>query len=399
MNPAELFRQETNTVQLAPGDFLFREGEKGDKMYVLLEGEVDIFLGDFVLETAGPGALLGEMALINDSPRTANAVAKIPLAGANRPAPVSLSRSADTAFCDACDENSGQSPASHERRDGRAIASLERDQRLFRRRACGVIFRQMRIVAQYLLFAAIATTGCGQQAPTAADFAAQRQRMVEQQLKPRGIKDERVLAAMAKVPREEFIPADARADAYEDGPLPIGYDQTISQPYVVAFMTEQLRPKPSDRVLEIGSGSGYQAAILAELVADVYTIDIVEPLAKTAEATLQRLGYNNVHIKVGDGYKGWPEEAPFDAVIVTCAPEKVPQPLVDQLKDGGRMVIPVGERFAQQLYLLEKKNGQLKESATLPVRFVPMLREGKRNDCSVRCREGPLYLCGRSQLR
>jgi len=236
----------------------------------------------------------------------------------------------------------------------------------------------MRIVAQYLLFVAIATTGCGQQVPTAVDLAAQRQRMVEQQLKPRGIKEERVLAAMAKVPREEFVPADARPSAYEDGPLPIGYDQTISQPYVVAFMTEQLRPKRSDRVLEIGSGSGYQAAILGELVAEVYTIEIVEPLAKSAEATLQRLGYNNVHIKVGDGYKGWPEEAPFDAIIVTCAPEKVPQPLVDQLKDGGRMVIPVGERFAQQLYLLEKKNGQLKESITLPVRFVPMLREAQK---------------------
>ena len=236
----------------------------------------------------------------------------------------------------------------------------------------------MRIVAQYLLFAAIAATGCGQQAPTAADFATQRQRMVEQQLKPRGIKDERVLATMAKVPREEFVPVDQRGDAYEDGPLPIGYDQTISQPYIVAFMTEQLRPTPSDRVLEIGTGSGYQAAILAELMADVYTIEIVEPLAKTAEATLQRLGYSNIHLKVGDGYKGWPEEAPFDVIVVTCAPDKVPQPLVDQLKDGGRMVIPVGERFAQQLYLLEKKNGQLKESASLPVRFVPMLREGQQ---------------------
>ncbi|HTH19933.1 MAG TPA: protein-L-isoaspartate(D-aspartate) O-methyltransferase [Candidatus Udaeobacter sp.] len=232
----------------------------------------------------------------------------------------------------------------------------------------------MRIVAEYLLFAAIATAGCGQQTPTSADFAAQRQRMVEQQLKPRGIKDERVLAAMTKVPREEFIPLDARADAYEDGPLPIGYDQTISQPYVVAFMTEQLRPKQNDRVLEIGSGSGYQAAILAELMAEVYTVEIVPPLGKTAEATLKRLGYKNVHIKVGDGYKGWPEEAPFDAIIVTCAPEKVPQPLVDQLEEGGRMVIPVGERFAQQLHLFEKKNGQLKESVTLPVRFVPMLR-------------------------
>jgi len=236
----------------------------------------------------------------------------------------------------------------------------------------------MRIVAQYLLFAAIATTGCGQQAPSAGNFAAQRQRMVEQQLKPRGIKDERVLAAMAKVLREEFVPMDARSDAYEDGPLPIGYDQTISQPYIVAFMTEQLRLKPSDHVLEIGSGSGYQAAILAELVAELYTIEIVEPLAKSAEATLQRLGYRNVHVKMGDGYKGWPEEAPFDAIIVTCAPEKVPQPLVDQLKDGGRMVIPVGEQFAQQLYLLEKKSGQLKESATLPVRFVPMQRESRK---------------------
>ena len=236
----------------------------------------------------------------------------------------------------------------------------------------------MRVVAQCLLFAAIATAGCGQQSPTVADFAAQRTRMVERQLQARGIKDERVLAAMAKVPREEFIPVAARADAYEDGPLPIGYDQTISQPYIVAFMTEQLRPKPSDRVLEIGSGSGYQAAILAELVADIYTIEIVEPLAKTAEATLQRLGYKNVHIKVGDGYKGWPEKAPFDAIIVTCAPENVPQPLTDQLKDGGRMIIPVGERFAQQLYLLEKRNGQLKESTTLPVRFVPMKREGQK---------------------
>jgi len=202
--------------------------------------------------------------------------------------------------------------------------------------------------------------------------------MVQRQLMTRGIKDERLLAAMAKVPREDFVPADQRADAYQDGPLPIGYEQTISQPYIVAFMTEQLRPKPSDRVLEVGTGSGYQAAILAELVSEIYSIEIVEPLAKSAEATLQRLGYKNVHVKIGNGYKGWPEEAPFDAIIVTCAPDKVPQPLVDQLKDGGRMVVPVGERFAQQLYLLEKKNGQLKESVTLPVRFVPMTREPQK---------------------
>lgn len=202
--------------------------------------------------------------------------------------------------------------------------------------------------------------------------------MVQRQLIPRGINDPRVLAAMAKVPREEFVAPESRTASYEDGPLPIGYDQTISQPYVVAFMTEQLRPQPGDRVLEVGTGSGYQAAILAELVSDVYSIEIVEPLAKNAENTLQRLGYKNVHVKVGDGYKGWPESGPFDAIIVTCAPDKVPQPLVDQLKEDGRMVIPVGDRFAQQLYLLEKKNGQLKQSATLPVRFVPMAREGQK---------------------
>jgi protein-L-isoaspartate(D-aspartate) O-methyltransferase len=202
--------------------------------------------------------------------------------------------------------------------------------------------------------------------------------MVERQLKARGIKDERVLAAMGKVPREAFVPPESREASYEDGPLPIGYDQTISQPYIVAFMTEQLRLKPSDHVLEIGTGSGYQAAILAELAGEVYTIEIVAPLAQSAEAALQRLGYKNVHVKLGDGYKGWPENAPFDAIIVTCAPDKVPQPLTDQLKEGGRMVIPVGERFAQQLYLLEKKNGQLRESVTLPVRFVPMSGEATR---------------------
>lgn len=194
----------------------------------------------------------------------------------------------------------------------------------------------------------------------------------------RGVVDERVLAAMRKVPREEFVPADQRAESYNDGPLPIGYDQTISQPYIVGLMTQQLRPKTTDRVLEIGTGSGYQAAILAELVREVYSIEIVEPLARFAEANLQQLGYKNVHVKVGDGYKGWPEEAPFDAIIVTCAPDHVPQPLTDQLKDGGRMMIPVGQRFAQQLYLLEKKSGQLQQSAVLPVLFVPMAGEAQK---------------------
>ena len=233
----------------------------------------------------------------------------------------------------------------------------------------------MRQFSQWLLVATLAATACGQRPTPASDFAAERQRMVQQQLKTRGINDARVLAAMAKVPREEFIPPESRAAGYEDGPLPIGHGQTISQPYIVAFMTEQLRLKASDRVLEIGTGSGYQAAILAELVSEIYSVEIVEPLAKNAEATLQHLGYKNVHVKIGDGYKGWPDAAPFDAIIVTCAPEKVPQPLIDQLKDGGRVVIPVGERFAQQLYLLEKKNGQIKESVTLPVRFVPMAGE------------------------
>jgi protein-L-isoaspartate(D-aspartate) O-methyltransferase len=236
----------------------------------------------------------------------------------------------------------------------------------------------MRSVAQRLILVAVAATGCGQTAPPVSEFAAQRRRMVERQLKARDIKDERVLAAMGKVPREAFVPPESRDASYEDGPLPIGYDQTISQPYIVAFMTEQLRLKPSDRVLEIGTGSGYQAAILAELVSEIYSVEIVEPLARAADAMLQRLGYKNVHVKIGDGYKGWPEAAPFDAIIVTCAPDKVPQPLTDQLKDGGRMVIPVGGRFAQQLYLLEKKNGQLKESVTLPVRFVPMAGEATK---------------------
>jgi protein-L-isoaspartate(D-aspartate) O-methyltransferase len=236
----------------------------------------------------------------------------------------------------------------------------------------------MRRTPQFLFVAACALISCGQTASPVSDFAAERQRMVQQQLIPRGIQEARVLAAMAKVPREEFVPPDMRGACYSDGPLPIGYDQTISQPYIVAFMTEQLWLQPADRVLEVGTGSGYQAAILAELVAEVYTIEIVEPLGKTAESTLQRLGYENVHVKIGDGYKGWPERAPFDAVIVTCAPDHVPQPLVDQMKESGRMMIPVGERFAQQLYLLEKKNGRVRQSAVLSVRFVPMAGEAAK---------------------
>ena len=208
------------------------------------------------------------------------------------------------------------------------------------------------------------------------DFAVARARMVQEQLATpdRGITNARVLAVMAKVPRHEFVPHNQRALAYGDHPLPIGHDQTISQPFIVAFMTEKLEPKPTDKVLEIGTGSGYQAAVLAELVGAVRTIEIVEPLARQAEATLKRLGYTNVMVRAGDGYKGWPEAAPFDAIMVTCAPDHVPQPLVDQLKEGGRMILPVGPSGDQELYILRKQGNKVAKSAVLPVRFVPMTR-------------------------
>jgi protein-L-isoaspartate(D-aspartate) O-methyltransferase len=196
--------------------------------------------------------------------------------------------------------------------------------------------------------------------------------MVQQQLAARGIQDPRVLAAMEKVPRHEFVPEPLKRQAYADRPLPIGHDQTISQPYIVAFMTEQLKPEAGDRVLEIGTGSGYQAAVLAELVAEVYSIEIVEPLAREAKATIERLGCRNVHLKAGDGYQGWAEHAPFDAIIVTCSPDHVPQPLVSQLKEGGLMIVPVGELHHQELVLLEKREESMSQRAVLPVRFVPM---------------------------
>jgi protein-L-isoaspartate(D-aspartate) O-methyltransferase len=197
--------------------------------------------------------------------------------------------------------------------------------------------------------------------------------VTEQLAQPyRDITNARVLAAMARVPRHELVPERYRSEAYGDCPLPIGYGQTISQPYIVAFMTQQLDPKPADRVLEVGTGSGYQAAVLAELVKVVYTIEIVVPLAQRAEADLRRLGYTNVFVRAGDGYMGWPEAAPFDAIIVTCAPEQVPPLLVDQLKDGGRMIIPVGPSWNQELVLLRKQGGRLEKRAVLPVRFVPM---------------------------
>ena len=201
--------------------------------------------------------------------------------------------------------------------------------------------------------------------------------MVRGQLVARGIKDSQVLAAMGRVPRQEFLPPALWSRAYEDGPLPIGLGQTISQPYIVAFMTEALALGPQERVLEVGTGSGYQAAVLAGLVAEVYSIELLPDLALRASANLQRLGCGNVRVRCGDGYQGWPEAAPFDAILVTCAPEQIPQALVDQLRVGGRMIIPVGpESGVQDLYLLRKKTEGLDLQAVLPVRFVPMVRTG-----------------------
>ncbi len=205
------------------------------------------------------------------------------------------------------------------------------------------------------------------------DRAVQRARMVERQLASRDIDDRRVLDAMRSVPRHLFVDPDQAAHAYDDGPLPIGHGQTISQPYIVALMTQLARPQPGDRVLEIGTGSGYQAAVLAKLAARVYTIEIVEPLAAEAKERLQRLGYDNVHVRAGDGYAGWPEHAPFDVVMLTAAPEKVPEPLIEQLKPGGRLVAPVGSAFlGQELRVIEKRaDGSLRTTRSAPVRFVP----------------------------
>jgi len=204
-------------------------------------------------------------------------------------------------------------------------------------------------------------------------FAQKRKQMVETQLKARGIKDLRVLDAMVKVKRHLFVPADIRHLAYEDRPLPIGGGQTISQPYIVALMTELLALKGTERILEIGTGSGYQAAILAELVKEVYTMEILEPLARQSEGLLKELNYKNIKVKFGDGFLGWPERSPFDGIIVTCAPEKIPPPLLEQLAEGGRLVIPVG-KYWQDLKFMRKIKNRIKEEDVIPVRFVPMLR-------------------------
>jgi len=205
------------------------------------------------------------------------------------------------------------------------------------------------------------------------DFAFQRELMVRQQLIARGIRDEKVLKAIRKVRRHLFVPPAVRNQAYIDSPLPIGFGQTISQPYIVAYMTEAADLKGEERVLEIGTGSGYQAAVLAEIVKEVYTIEILKPLAETAAKRLSDLGYTNIKVRCGDGYLGWEEYAPFDVIIVTAAPDEVPERLLEQLKEGGRMIIPVGS-FYQELYRITKIKGRIEKESLLPVRFVPMIK-------------------------
>lgn len=212
--------------------------------------------------------------------------------------------------------------------------------------------------------------------PQSDDYTTKRNRMVEEQIRERGVNDAAVLNAMRKVPRHLFVPEGNVRYAYRDSPLQIGYGQTISQPYIVAFMTAVIKPKNDHRVLEIGTGSGYQAAVLSEIVDSVFTIEIVRELGKKAIKRLERLEYDNIWVKLADGYYGWKEKGPFDAIVVTAAAEYIPPPLIEQLKEGGKMIIPVGTPFrTQQLVLVEKKNGKAKTKNLMFVRFVPFTRE------------------------
>ncbi len=209
------------------------------------------------------------------------------------------------------------------------------------------------------------------------EFRSRREQMVEIQIAARGVTDTLVLNAMRTVPRHRYVPDDLHKYAYSDEPLPIGWDQTISQPYIVAYMTAALELKGDERVLEIGTGSGYQAAVLAEIADTVHTIEIVEPLAKQAQATLLSQHYENIICRVGDGFRGWPDQAPFDAIIVTAAPPEIPEPLIAQLAEGGRMIVPVG-KLTQELVLIRKVNGKIRKERMLPVRFVPMTGEAQK---------------------
>lgn len=220
---------------------------------------------------------------------------------------------------------------------------------------------------------AAVSSGDGHQPRSEAELEARRRQMVDSQIRARGVRDSRVLAALEKVPRHRFVPSGDESTAYGDHPLAIGQGQTISQPYIVAYMSEALALDPNERVLEVGTGSGYQAAVLGELVREVYTVEIVPELARGAASVLRELGYSNVHVREGDGYAGWPEHAPFDAVIVTAAPDHIPQPLVEQLVIGGRLVVPVGTDDQQLLVLTRTLDG-MREESRLPVRFVPLTR-------------------------
>jgi protein-L-isoaspartate(D-aspartate) O-methyltransferase len=230
----------------------------------------------------------------------------------------------------------------------------------------------MRLRAWWLVLA-LAVGVCAD--PAMGDQQA-REAMVATQIEARGVTDPGVLAAMRRVPRDQFVPEELRGRAYDDRPLPIGENQTISQPYIVAVMTELAGVKRGSRVLEVGTGSGYQAAVLADLGADVYTIEIVAPLARRAARTLAALGYRAVKVRIGDGYRGWPEAAPFDAVLVTAAPPEVPDPLRQQLKVGGRLVVPVGE-LDQELKVITRNASGFTERTVIPVRFVPMTGEAQ----------------------
>ncbi len=234
----------------------------------------------------------------------------------------------------------------------------------------------------WLMLVGAAATTCVGKFGSTSNHEEQREKMVTQQILARGIKDSRVLAAMRHVPRHLFVPPESEAMAYEDRPLPIGHGQTISQPYIVALMTELARIGEKDRVLEIGTGSGYQAAILSRLAAKVYSIEYIEALGLLARKHLQELQYNNVEVRIGDGYLGWPEHQPFDEILVTAAIEQPPQPLIDQLKPGGRMVIPLGKEMdSQSLVVIEKdQQGHIRRYEAIPVRFVPFLGEkGRRS--------------------
>lgn len=212
---------------------------------------------------------------------------------------------------------------------------------------------------------------------TEQDLEAKRKRMVTAQIQSRGIKDQRVLNALLKVPRHIYVPRDIRGLAYEDNALPINKNQTISQPFIVGLMTELAKLGPESKVLEIGTGSGYQAAILAEIVKDVYTIEIIETLADEARGRLDSQGYTNIHVKCGNGYLGWPEEAPFDSIIVTAAPKEIPESLIGQLKTGGRMVIPLGDVFQELFVITKNEDGSTKKEHIIPVRFVPMVESAE----------------------